>query len=432
MSSSKAILVFVSVLLLPSGVAGQGTPPAPATLAGQIKPADHDKPTEKPTAEKPTAEKPTAEKPTAAKASSDGFTVVSADGTQRLRLGGYLQVDGRFFAGESGKTTTDTFAVRRARPILEARLGDRFGFRLVTDFGEGKVAVQDAWLDTRLDGHVTLRAGKMKTPLGLERLASDAATFFAERGLPTELVPNRDVGFVLNASLAGGRVEASAGVLNGVVDGAATDLALNDGKEVAARVFVKPFSLRDKHPLKGLGMGFAATSGEHTGSLGAYRTPALQPFFAYGKSTVADGNRVRISPQASFHGGPVGMLAEYVRSSPTVKMGEVKATLDHEAWQVAAGVILTGESASAAGVKPRRPLGSGAGAFGALELVARYGALRLDPDTFSLGFASANRLLRPRPSPSVSASTGTSHATSDGSWTTSARPSWAVSRRETG
>ena len=38
------------------------------------------------------------------------------------------------------------------------------------------------------------RFGKFKPPVGLERLVSDSDMLFVERALPTDLVPNRDVG----------------------------------------------------------------------------------------------------------------------------------------------------------------------------------------------------------------------------------------------
>ena len=50
----------------------------------------------------------------------DGFSIKSADGKYSLRLRGYVQADGRFFASDEAVPATDNLLLRRARPILEA------------------------------------------------------------------------------------------------------------------------------------------------------------------------------------------------------------------------------------------------------------------------------------------------------------------------
>jgi phosphate-selective porin OprO/OprP len=56
--------------------------------------------------------------------------------------------------------------------------------------------------------------------------------------------------------------------------------------------------------------------------------------------------------------------------------------LSHDAWQVAASYLLTGEDASFKGVKPKQDFDFDKGGWGAWELVARYSELNLDDDTF--------------------------------------------------
>src|SRR5678816_3006197 len=50
-------------------------------------------------------------------ASRDGFTIRSSDNNFQLRLGGYIQADGRFFVGPD-QIDTSTFILRRIRPII--------------------------------------------------------------------------------------------------------------------------------------------------------------------------------------------------------------------------------------------------------------------------------------------------------------------------
>jgi hypothetical protein len=82
----------------------------------------------------------------------------------------------------------------------------------------------------------------MKEPVGLERLQSGANLLFIERGLPTQLVPNRDVGVQLHGKVWGNTLAYQVGYFNGVEDGGSGDIEVtDDGKDPAARLFVHPF-----------------------------------------------------------------------------------------------------------------------------------------------------------------------------------------------
>ena len=167
----------------------------------------------------------------------DGIVIKSADGAYQIKMRALLDVDGRFWDGQETRPVTDTFELRRARPILEGTVSRFFDFRLAPDFGEGKTTLFDAYIDWRFAPWIRLRAGKFKPPVGLERLQSASDTSFVERALPTNLVPNRDVGLQLGGDILEGVVSYAAGVFNGVPDGASADLDTNDNKETEARVF---------------------------------------------------------------------------------------------------------------------------------------------------------------------------------------------------
>ena len=105
-----------------------------------------------------------------------------------------------------------------------------------------------------------LRAGKFKTPVGLEQLQVDRDTWFNERSLVTDLVPNRDLGFQLWGDIAGGALSYAVGVFNGVGDARNSSNAdFEDHREVAARLFVQPFKKSGAAALQGLGFGVAGT-----------------------------------------------------------------------------------------------------------------------------------------------------------------------------
>ena len=134
----------------------------------------------------------------------DGFCIKSADGKYVLKLRGYAQADGRFYGGDEAKAVPNTFFLRRARPIVEATVGKYFGFRIMPDFAQGQTVLFDAYGDINLTPAFAFRLGKFKPPVGLERLQSATDIVFAERGLPTNLVPNRDIGLQLGGDVHSG------------------------------------------------------------------------------------------------------------------------------------------------------------------------------------------------------------------------------------
>jgi phosphate-selective porin OprO/OprP len=278
------------------------------------------------------------------------------------------------------------------RPIFEATAYKYFGLRLMPDFGNGQTVLHDAYVEAKPTAALNLRVGKFKPPIGLERLQSATDVRFVERGLPTSLVPNRDVGVQLSGDLAQARVQYQVGAFDGAPDAAIVDGDASTGKDVVGRLFLRPFAANASAP--DLGFGIAGSSGTEQGTLtatglGAYRTTGQLALFRYrGDGTVptpvlAAGRRTRVSPQGYLYVGPVGVLAEYVRTTHNVRRATNSAALTNQAWQVSAGWVLTGERESYTSVTPHHPLdGSKSGGLGALELVARYGALTTDASAF--------------------------------------------------
>jgi phosphate-selective porin OprO/OprP len=258
--------------------------------------------------------------------------------------------------------------------------------RIVPDFAGGKLVVQDAYVDLKYLDWITLRAGKMKVPFGLERLQYEGTTMFVERGLPTQIAPNRDVGVELFGTIARG-VQWQLGVFDGVPDGAIGDGDLSDSKDYVGRVFVVP-SPCPHSPLRGLGFGVAATYGHDYGTasqpeLPAYKTQGGTTFVSYDSTAVADGTRWRVSGQGHWFFGPFGALGEYARSQQRVAnstgIGEVTA----DAWQVEAQWVVTGDDATYGGVKPREALDPAHHRWGAIDVVARYDELRVNGGAFT-------------------------------------------------
>lgn len=331
-------------------------------------------------------------------ADKDGFWIRSGDGRFALHLGGYIQADSRTFLDDQADRLTNTFLLRRARVLVEGTVFKYFDFRLMPDWGGGTAVLQDGYVAARFRPEIRLQAGKFKGPVGLERLQSATDILFIERAFPTAIAPNRDLGFELTGDVADTLMHYDIGIFDGAVDGGSVDTDLGDEKDVEGRLYFTPFKRSTVPLLKGLSVGVGGSVGnEHgtqaTPALASYRTPGQNTFFSYRSdttavATVADGRRWRISPQAYWHIGPLGLLGEWIRSSQEASRGTATADIGVTAWQAAGSFALTGESASYRGLSPRRPVT--AGGAGAFEFVARYSELTVDDAAFPT-FASLDR-----------------------------------------
>lgn len=312
----------------------------------------------------------------------------AAEGVE-LKWRALVQADGRFFIDDERLPQNDGFLFRRVRPTLEGSFGPLVAFRLTPEFAGDSATLVDAYVDLKFDPRATVRIGKVKGPVGLERLQSGGAIALVERGFPTELAPNRDLGVQVQGEVASGTLQYVAGVYNGAPDGRDAPSANADNAfEYAGRVFWEPFR-NAANALSGLGVGVAASEGQRFGggpnALARYRTPGQAVFFNYRGAVVADGAHRRLSPQGYFYRGPFGLLGEYIESEQTLRAGTARARLTHDAWQLTASWVLTGEDAGYRGVvRPAKAFGLDGEGWGAFELVARAGELDIDDATFPL------------------------------------------------
>lgn len=309
------------------------------------------------------------------------FVLTSADGESRVQLGLTAQTDGRFALNDDADVLTDSFYLRRLRPSLRGRVAGVFDFVVSADFGRGGSTLQDAYVETAISSTAALRIGRSKLPFGYERLLSVQHTPFMERGLPSAIAPNRDIGLQVLGEALEGQLGYSVGVFNGAPDGSSLDTDSGDGKDFVGRLVGRPST--------GLTVALAVSAGDHTGSesLPAYRTTVFQsPFFAYAGDARIDGRVVRYSPSAAFYSGAFGGFVEYVTSRMTVARDDARESTWHEAWQVTGSWVLTGEDASENGVVPAADFG--AGGWGALQVSARVHRLQIDEDAFVFDFAA--------------------------------------------
>ena len=345
-----------------------------------------------------------------------GFSFQSADGANQIRFHGEFDFDGRYY---DDKLTPDgsrsTWLLRRARPIVEGTFANIFDFRFNPDFAGGKTVIQDAFVAARFNPLFVVTAGKFKEPFGLERLQLSPNNEFIELGLPSDLVPNRDLGIQVSGTWAfnSGTLTYQVGYFNGVVDGVSTDsnstpdVDNNDKKDLVARVFTQPFLTSGLPGLKGLGAGVAVSYVNEVGTptntlLPTYKTETQRSFFSYyapttvsgtvsPNATIANGERLRISPQAIYYYRSFGLLSEYVGEtqdvSRTLGAGATaltrRAALRPDSWQLLATYLVTGEDGSFGTVVPKRPFAVDQPGWGAVELAARVSELSLDSAAFT-------------------------------------------------
>lgn len=328
----------------------------------------------------------------------EGYTLTSADTANAVRLRALLQLDSRVFVNDDAALLNDMFVLRRARLITEGTLARNFSYQFTTEFGGRNVAILDAALTIRLTDALQVKAGKYKTPIGLEVLQSDAATTFTERSILANFLPNRDLGVELLGDVAGRRLNYAIGVFNGVADGANSENAdFDEERYLAGRLIVSPFRSHRDSPLRGLLFGVGAGWGEQNtpdGRAPGYRTDGQQTYFSFLPSVAAAGEVWRVSPQLDYRQGPFGLMAEYVISSSELRSRDERPVrrLDHKGWQVTAGYVLTGEQSTYGQVEPRTDLDPAAGTWGAVEVVGRYAQMNLDDGAFpefASGAASA-------------------------------------------
>jgi len=317
------------------------------------------------------------------------FAFASGDGADSVRIGGLIQLDSRLFFNDGGGVLNNTFVLRRARPIVDGTFEKIYSFQFVSELGgTGSPSILDANFGVKLNDALQFKFGKFKTPIGLEWLQSDSWTFFDERSIATDLVPNRDLGLQVSGKFDGGVVTYAAGVFNGVPDSTNTSNAdFDNDKDVFGRIYLQPFKNDPTAVLQGLAFGVGAGLGRQKGALAVtsgYKTDGQQTFYKYRSTVVADGQVWRVSPQAEYRRGPFGAIGEYVVSTVNVRpaAGKPKAQLENKAWELSAGYVLTGEDSSYAGVVPDHSFSWQNGTWGAWEVAVRYADLKIDPKAF--------------------------------------------------
>ena len=202
------------------------------------------------------------------------FHLQSADTNFTLQLQGMGQLDSHYYASPN-PGAKDTFTMRRLRAVASGTVYKDYDYYMQTDFGSGFCATttnDNLLLDAYVNIHYCAggsksKAGKMRDPVGLEIQPADENLYLVERGYPSELVPNRDVGFMVHGDLFNGALLLRHGAFNGVP----TATAATSKRATTARMWRRGF-LRCRSPtrrvagLKNFGLGLGASYGFEVGA----------------------------------------------------------------------------------------------------------------------------------------------------------------------
>ncbi len=294
-------------------------------------------------------------------------------GTGRMAFsaGARVHVDARGFA-EGPVGDSPGFLVRRARVELTAEVASRLRVVIEPGFGEGEVELLDGYAEAPLFSPLAVRVGRFKTPGGYESLASSSGLWFAERAFPTQVSPRRDLGALI--AIESGAFAVSAGLFNGVADGASGSDGWGGGPDLAARAF--GFPVDTDHVRLGVGLAVAAGTarGDRGDRLAAYESPGGRVVLSYDEAVVPDGQRLRLLPQATLDVGRLRVLGEAAASRHRVGVqGVEERSIVHSAWQVAASYVVAGELRGTGRPVPRRTALDGGP--GAVEISARLHGL---------------------------------------------------------
>ncbi|MEO5769388.1 MAG: porin [Polyangia bacterium] len=326
-------------------------------------------------------------------ADDKAFLIKSADSAYTLRFHGLLQTDSRWFLNDGALSDkADTFLIRKLRPGLGGTLFNFADFRFTPDFAGSAVAVFDAYTDLHPSPALRLRAGKFKTPLGLERLQNDAYLDLAERALTQNLTPQRDVGATIWGEVAGGVLRYDLGIFNGAADNTNPDLDANHAKDFVGRLLVQPFKVESLKRFGSLGVHFAASTGNRFGTPAApqlpqYRSGGQQVIFSYLASTNVDGvafahlRQTRLNPAVFYYFGGLGIFAEFVQSRQQIQKGNVVTSVTNRAGHATLSYAFNGLN-SLDGAAPLTRFDPSKRTWGALELAVRGNFLKIDDAVF--------------------------------------------------
>ncbi|HED18081.1 MAG TPA: porin, partial [Gammaproteobacteria bacterium] len=232
---------------------------------------------------------------------------------------------------------------------------------------------KSAWVGYNGFKPVTLRAGNILEPFGLENMTSSNNSTFMERGLPKAFSPGYKVGAMINTY--GDNWSAAAGLFNGNIRNGE-----KDGWGTVLRLTAVP--IKSRHRLL------------HVGVAVEYREPKTVNYGSRPEANLASklvktgtlhdvDKTVTVGLEAAAVYKAFSLQGEYTRVSVARK--KQRSDPDFNGWYLYGSWLLTGEhrrystkKGAFIQIRPRSP-------YGAWELAARYSAVDLEDNGITGG-----------------------------------------------
>ncbi len=307
-----------------------------------------------------------------------------------ITLGGKIHYDWGYINEDEdvGRLVGEDFGsgskMRRARLFAEGTLYRDIDFKAEYGFSGGDVEVKDLYLGMKNLPYLgSVRVGHTKEPFSLEELTTGSEVTFMERSLPNALVPGRNIGFVFNNSLHGGRFAWSVGAF-AETDNRGNGFGENDRYNLTLRVTSLPWDRDDGSKLLLLGTSYSHKFMDR-GTPVRYRarpeTHLTGARFVDTGYILSDGIDI-IGTEGALVWNSFSLQSEYIHSFLNPEQGN---TLDFDGFYVYGSYFLTGEhrpydrvKEAFGRVKPRSDFRPGSKGWGAIEIGARYSYLDLD------------------------------------------------------
>ncbi|OGW18370.1 MAG: hypothetical protein A3G93_02495 [Nitrospinae bacterium RIFCSPLOWO2_12_FULL_45_22] len=322
----------------------------------------------------------------------DGFQVQTVDKSFKMQVGGRVQGD--YLGLDNNDTDDSSFTIRRARIFASGDLFKHTDFKGEIDFGQGNDAsLTDGYLNFKYLKWAQLRIGQYKEPFSLEELTSSRYIDFVERSTLNSLVPARDIGLMVHSEFLEGTIGYGLGIFNG--SGLNQRRDQNDDKDIAGRLYFRPFAQSESMFLKGLQLATNFTVGNQEGGLSTIRTPAARTsIISWASGVKSDDRRTRFGADLAWVIGPFSLKSEYIRADwDNLRLKNRQEDFDIQGWYVTGSIFLTGEEkpfkeGAFGRLKKVHSFDPQKSGWGAWELLARYDTLRADDDIFDLGYAT--------------------------------------------
>jgi phosphate-selective porin OprO/OprP len=353
----------------------------------------------------------------------NGLKVESADGKNKIKVGGRIQYDiasisspNRRFVDqvsddEGAQLTGTGTEFRRARLYIEGTVYQDLFFKAQYDFAGGATAFKDVFVGVKgipYIGHI--RVGQMKEPWSLEEQTSSNFITFMERGLPNAFSPERKAGGMIYNTAVNKRLYWGAGLFYNTND--VGDAYQNwQNWDVTARLAGTPMYEDEGERLIHLGLAYShqfRNDNPNAFTLRYRQRPeahmtdartvdtagATSPTGIVQRALIATDGVNLINPEFALVWGPVSLQAEYTLSVveasrrqaiPTRNLFLTGSNPSFQGAYAFVSYFLTGEhrtykqsDACFDRIKPKHNFNLKGGGWGAWEVAFRWSYLNLN------------------------------------------------------